>query len=353
MNTLNQITPQQALEKRKIRYAATGLLWACSAAVTWAFYGNIMGVAGGVSPFSDPAYTVAVIAVASIVTGCLNDLFSGIWVLIINLATGRSLKEYGRLLKTKIGAATLLAAFFGGPFATGASLIAINLCEPTYALAIGGTSPIVGAIAGRILFKENLNARIWLGIVIAVAGVLIVSWAPPTGKEYPYFAIGLLFAVLSSVGWGIEGVCCIYAADMTDSATACGIYRTFGSGLMFLILFVPAAGLIAGDATLGFSMMAEAFSAGTPILWILAASALAGISYLSIYNAFPRAGAGRSLCVNVTYSLWSIPVGYLFLAMGIGSYAITGQAIIGCVIIFIGVMMVVGNPKDLVKLRNN
>ncbi|NBI64166.1 EamA family transporter [Clostridiales bacterium] len=271
MNTLNQITPQQALEKRKIRYAATGLLWACSAAVTWAFYGNIMGVAGGMSPFSDPAYTVAVIAVASIVTGCLNDLFSGIWVLIINLATGRSLKEYGRLLKTKIGAATLLAAFFGGPFATGASLIAINLCEPTYALAIGGTSPIVGAIAGRILFKENLNARIWLGIVIAVAGVLIVSWAPPTGKEYPYFAIGLLFAVLSSVGWGIEGVCCIYAADMTDSATACGIYRSFGSGLMFLILFVPAAGLIAGDATLGFSMMAEAFSAGTPILWILAA----------------------------------------------------------------------------------
>lgn len=345
------LTAQQALDKRKMGFAVRGLVWAGFAALTWAFQGNIMGVAGGMSPFASATYAAMMVALASIVTGGLHDFFAGCWLIIVNLATKRSLKEYVRLGTTKIGAVMMLASFFGGPMATGASLIGINMCGPTYALAIGGTSPIVGAIAGRILFKEKMNARVWIGIVAAVIGVLIVSYAPPEGDQYPFFVVGIIASIFSSIGWGLEGVCCIYAADMTDSQTACGIYRTFGSFVMTAIILIPIFGGINGDIFAGFKMIGDAFSAGTPILWIIGAALFGGLSYMCIYNAFPKAGAGRSLAVNVTYTLWSIPVGFLFLALGISQYAITGQAIIGCIITFIGVVLVIGNPKELINLR--
>ena len=247
----------------------------------------------------------------------------------------------------------LLAAFFGGTIAAGGNLIGINMCGPTYTLAIAGTSPIVGSILGRIVFKERIRPLAWVGIVIAVAGVITVSYAPPEGDQYPYFAIGLLGAVASSIGCGLEAVCVTYAADMTDSSTACGIYRTFGSSILTLVFLLPAFGILAGDVTTGFRMIGEAFSLGNPVLWIAIAALAGGLSYLTLYKAFPKAGIAKSMTVNVTYTLWSIPIGFAFLALGISDYAITGQAIIGCVVIFIGVVMVIGNPKDLVKLRNN
>lgn len=353
MKNGNPLTPQQALDNRKVKYAAVGLVWAGLAALTWAFQGNLMSVAGGMWPFASATYSVMLLAVASIVTSGLHDFFAGIWLLIYNLATGHSLKEYVRLGSTKIGNVMLLAAFFGGPMATGASLIGINMCGVTYALAIGGTSPIIGAIAARILFKERMNMRVWIGIVIAVAGVLIVSYSPPDGDAKPYFIVGIIASIFSAIGWGLEGVCATYAADMTDSTTACGLYRCFGSALMTAVILLPVFGILAGDAGAGFKLLAEGFSAVTPVVWIAVAAIAGGLSYVSIYNAFPRAGVGRSLTVNVTYTLWSIPVGFLFLALGIGSYAITGRAIIGCLIVFAGVAMVIGNPKELVKLRDN
>lgn len=346
------LSPQQALEKRKIKFAYVGLGWALLAALTWAFQGNIMEVAGGMWPFSDPKYTVMMVAVAAIVTGGLHDFFAGIWLLIYNLVTGRGIKEYLRLGSTKIGTMMLLAAFFGGPMATGSYLIGVNMCGVTYAAAIAGTSPIIGAIVGRIVFKENMNKRIWFGIILAVIGVLIVSYSPPEG-DYPFFVVGLIASIFAAVGWGLEGVCATYAADMTDSTTACGLYRCFGSALITILLFIPIFSGLAGDVSIGFKMIANGFSSVTPILWIAGAAIAGGLSYLSIYNAFPRAGVGRSLTVNVTYSLWSIPVGFLFLALGIGSYAVTGQAIIGCVVIFVGVALVIANPKDLLNLREN
>lgn len=350
---VNGLTPQQALDNRKVKFVKIGLLWALCAAVTWAFQGNIMSIAGGMSPFASAGYSAMMVCVASIVTGGIHDFCAGIWILIMNLGSGRSLKEYFRLGTTKIGSVMMIAAFMGGPLATGCSLIGINMCGPTYALAIGGTSPIVGAIFSRIVFKERISKAGWFGIVIAVAGVLIVSYAPPDGNSYPYFSIGLIASIGSSIGWGLEGVFASYAADMTDSQTACGIYRTFGSCLMTFVILVPIFGGMAGNVSAGFHMVGQAIHSGLPILVIFIAALAGGLSYMSIYNAFPRAGVSRSLVVNVTYSLWSIPVGFLFAAIGLSNYSVTLQAIIGCVVIFAGVALVIGNPKEFAKLRNN
>lgn len=349
---INGLTPQEALDKRKINFAAIGFVWALVAALTWAFQGNFMGIAGGMEPFAVSGYSVMMLALASIVTGGLHDLFAGIWLFFMNIGTGRSLRETGRLISTKIGTMNLLAAFFGGPMATGCYLVGVNLCGVTYAAAIGGTSPIIGAFVGRILFKERMNVRVWIGVVIAVLGVLIVSYSPPSG-DYPYFVIGLLFSIFASIGWGLEGVCATYAADMTDSSTACGIYRTFGSALMTFAILVPLFGVLAGDVGAGFKIAVQSFADVTPVVWIAVAAIAGGLSYVAIYNAFPRTGVARSLTVNVTYTLWSIPVGFLFAAVGLSHYDIAGRAIIGCIIIFVGVALVIGNPKELVKLRDN
>jgi polyferredoxin len=63
-------------------------------------------------------------------------------------------------------------------------------------------------------------------------------------------------------------------------------------------------------------------------------------------------GVGRAMAFNVTYALWSIPFGLLFAAFGLYEFTVTTQAVIGAAIITFGTILVVANPKELLKLRN-
>ena len=53
----------------------------------------------------------------------------------------------------------------------------------------------------------------------------------------------------------------------------------------------------------------------------------------------------------MTYGVWSIAFGFLFQALGLIEYSITGLAIVGVVVIVIGTILVIANPKELIQLR--
>ena len=76
------------------------------------------------------------------------------------------------------------------------------------------------------------------------------------------------------------------------------------------------------------------------------------------YRALNMVGTGRAMAFNVTYALWSVPAGYLAnlitpLYGWENGYAATGLMLAGVAVITIGAILVVINPKELLKLRNN
>ena len=136
--------------------------------------------------------------------------------------------------------------------------------------------------------------------------------------------------------------------DMVDPDIATGIRETFSFIVMFIVV-LPIIGLIGGEGlTKGWEIF-EVLSRRTPA-FCSCKGLSGGLSYL------PGTGIKYNGCgcmaFNVTYALWSIPFGWL-LALAQGApYTVTGTAIIGAVIITTGTILVVANPKELLKLRN-
>ena len=195
-----------------------------------------------------------------------------------------------------------------------------------------------------------MKGRAWLGVVLVVVGALLVGFAPPE-SGYPHFTLGIIMAVVAAVLWALEGLIVTYANDIVDPYVPVGVFRTFGTSLVYIVLLIPLCGAIGGVGLDGFKVIGEAFVAGSPVLWIIIAAIGGAFNYLAFYASMSMAGVGRAMALDVTYAFWSIVFGFLLSWLGIVEYAITGLAIVGVVIVVIGTILVVANPKELIKLR--
>ncbi|ATW28675.1 hypothetical protein DCMF_16670 [Candidatus Formimonas warabiya] len=343
---------QQALVNHQLRYAKKGLYLGIISGAAWGLDGVLLTIAGYLAPFWIKGYSLATVIVACLASAAMHDLFAGGWVAIYNIVTGRWV-EYARSLRTKPGKIILLGALFGGPIGMGSYLIALNLAGATYAISISAIYPAVGAILGVIFLKEKINFRVWVGIIACMAGAYVVSYTPPQGglEDFPYFYLGIFFSFLPVVGWALEGVIATFGMDLIDSDVALGLREIF-SGFTLLILVVPLAGLIVGAGLAGWDIFAGAFKAGVPMMWVAVAGLAGGLSYVAWYKSLNMTGVGRAMAFNVTYPLWSILFGIVFSKCGLYSYSITVQGVIGACIITFGTLLVVANPKELLKLRN-
>lgn len=336
--------------KRKVRFAVTGLWFALISGITAGVYQNITPIVSA-DPAINIGTSVGIVMIISLVTQCLYDSAAGLWMILWNVFTGRGIREYFRLLKAgKMSWLLLLAAIFGGPVALSCSMIGINMCGVTPALVVSSTSPVIAAIMGKLLYKEKLGARVIIGICIAVIGVIMVGWSNPEG-EYPYFFLGLVISFVAAIGWGLESAVATYAADMTDPNTAVGLFRTICSGLFTFIIIIPVFGICLHQGLVGWSMIVGAVSHPGTLLAVLIAGSMCAISYCTTYVAFSRAGATRSLVLVNTYGIWSIVIGLILAALGLSDYSITMLVVIGTIVNFIGIALVIGNPKDMIKLR--
>ena len=102
----------------------------------------------------------------------INDLFSGIWSVLV-CAKNHQLGDLRKTLASKPGRVMMLCAAVGGPFATIAYVIGLNSAtasgNPGVIVPIAALNCAIGAILGRILFKQKLSAHKVLGIVVCLA----------------------------------------------------------------------------------------------------------------------------------------------------------------------------------------
>ena len=177
-----------ALRKQRHRsFMMKGIAFAVASGICYGLYtafltlGETQGVWGawfageawnGNAPLSAFAITFTLAALAA----GLNDLFSGLWSLVMCAKNGQ-LGDLRKTIATKPGRVMMLCAAIGGPFATIAYVVALNSAtaagNPGVIVPIAALNCAIGAVLGRILFKQSLGAHKIAGVLVCLAAAAI------------------------------------------------------------------------------------------------------------------------------------------------------------------------------------
>jgi len=325
---------QLLLQKRDLNFAKRGIGRGLLTGVTWGLDGVLMGMVLGLAPFTNNMSIFA----APLVGACLHDGFAALWLFVLNVLNGKW-RDYGRTLKTRPAKMIILAAILGGPIGMSGNLLGIYFAGASYTAAITAAYPVIGAILGSIFLKEKISRRVWAGIILAISGSFIVGMVPPEGADHPHFYLGIGLAAIAAVGWAVEGVMSTYGMDLVDSDIAIGI-REATSFFVYIFAIIPLFGGVA------YQILYDSIT--RPSGWYIAGIGLVGAtSFLSWYRAMNMTGVGRAMGLNVTFALWSVFFGWL-----LNDLQLTPNLIVGVVVISMGTILTIGNPKDLVNLRS-
>lgn len=332
MEMMSRATKAREIQiAHELSQAKKGIHWGLTSGVGYGLCGVITGLAVAMAPFTGGASIYA----GALAGAALHEGFAGLLLFLYNLFNGKW-REYGRTLVTKPGMLICLAGILGGPMGFGFVLVGIKLAGSSYAMPISALFPVIGAIMAVFILKEKTNVRTWGGLLFCIAGAVIIGYTPPEGSS-PYFHIGILFAVLAALSWGIEGVLAAFGMDMVDPDIAIGL-RLIVSLITYLIVVLPLVG--------GLAILWEAFSAPVSFGYLALAGLFEAISLLSWYKALNMTGVGRGNALYITYALWGVLFGWLF-----SHIPITPQLIVGAVLIIFGTILSAGNPKELLNLR--
>ena len=335
---------ENALSKQEkaLKYAKRGLWLAIFAGMAWSWQGLFADQGAGRGFYADERFWL----LAPILCGAINETWAGVIITIYNLMLGRG-PELKRSLVSKPGRYVILGAMFGSIIGMSFYMASFSLVGAAYTLPITASYPALAAFLAIFILKERIRPMAWMGLAGCVIGAIIIGYEPPetltvsTGMFY----LGLLLALVAAFGWAMEGVLATFAMDFVQPAVALNIYHIAGSAVYCLVLIpLVCSGLIVdqgGLATLKDMITGE----GTG--YLLLAGTVTPLALLSWYKAMNMTGVSRAMAINVTYSLWGI----IFTAIFWQDVELTSFLITGAIVMFIGTVLVIGNPRDLVNLR--
>ncbi|KEZ85351.1 membrane protein [Clostridium sulfidigenes] len=281
----------------------------------------------------------------------VNDTCSAVWAVIYATLKGK-LGDFFRCLKTKPGAVMILAALIGGPISSTAFVVALQMAG-SIVIPITALCPAIGAILGRILFKQKLDKRMMLGIAICVVSSFMIGSTSIGGDAPAGMFLGICIAFIAALGWGFEGCVAGYGTSMIDSEIGITI-RQATSGLSNLIILVPLFGMIFGDGIkFSTNLVSQAFTSGPAMIWFALSGLCAFVSYMSWYNGNSMCGAALGMACNGTYSFWGPFCCWIILGVigGMDGWALPPIVWISAVLMMFGILVIAMNPMDLFKKK--
>ena len=312
-----------------------GIVFGGLSGLTWGADTVFLGLLLTMSPFID---TELYLAIGFIVAAFFHDMSSSIFM-IVYMKRNSLLKESVRTIFTKAGFIIVLASIMGGPVGMTGYLMGIKYAGPAYTATFSAIYPAIGAFFAHFLLKEQLSKRAWIGILIGVSGVIGLGYSPINLIDYPNFKIGIFYILLCVIGWSLETVIIAYGMKYGDIKPEIAMFiRQTISFLVYGILIVP---LISGQ-----QLVMEIFK--SKMLFMVGAVAISGtISYLLWYRSIEIIGAARATVLNITYMVWAIILQVLIFKTEISLNFI----LFSCLII-LGVILVIGNPKEMLKIKS-
>lgn len=272
---------------------------------TWGLDTVILGVAMAMTPFVENKILVAG---GGILAAALHDVFSAAWLFIYMAKKGR-VKELVPAFKTRDGRFCALAALFGGPLAMTFYTLAIGTGGAALTANVTAIYPILGTALAVLILKEKTGVQTWLGLILCVLGIGVMGYTPSDGTSVNVIG-GILLAFVAAVGWATEGVVCGYGMKdgKVDPILALFI-REITSSIAYILVVAPIflKGFV--PVALGTAAVFSAPVCGALIIL----TALVGMSSFGFwYTAIDNIGAAKGLCLNVTYSVWSVAFTWIF-----------------------------------------
>ena len=276
-----------------------GLVTGILSGATWGLDAVMLGVVMVMAPFvENPILLVA----GGMICSALHDIFSAIWLFAYMGSKGK-LTEGPSAIKSREGRYCALAAVFGGPLAMTAYTVAIGIGGAALAASVTAIYPLLGTVLAVIILKEKTGIQTWLGLVICVLGIVILGYTP-SGDEEVNVSLGVAIALIAAIGWATEGVVSGYG--MKDG----NVDPQMALTIRYLVSALGYLRVVAPIFANGFLASVEGYLAifsYAPCWIMLAITALVGmLSFFCWYTSIDNIGAGKALCLNVTYSCWSV-----------------------------------------------
>lgn len=353
-----QAKAMAAKEKLASNFFKKGISLALFSGVTYGLYTAFLTMAmtqGVWSDWTGPnkagLSTFVVIYLLAALGNAINDTCSAGWA-IINSAIKGKFKDVLRCFNSKPGRIMMLAALIGGPIAGTAYVISIQLAGPIV-VPISALCPAIAAILGRILYKQELNKRMAIGITICVFASFLIGSTGFTGGSSPNLVLGIGVAIIAALAWGFEGCVAGYGSAMIDPEIGICI-RQITSGIANLFFVVPVMGIMDGGINVSIDLAVQAFTSGPAMIWFLCSGLLTFITFMTWYAGNSMCGAGLGTACNGTYSFFGPLFCYLLLGVfaGMEGWSLPVVAWVGAIIMMVGILTIAMNPLDIFRNKN-
>jgi drug/metabolite transporter (DMT)-like permease len=340
--------PAKAVELRRKRansFLVKGLIIAIISGVTYGLYSAFLsgGMSFGVWAewYSETSAlsVFTIIYVLGMLSCGINDFISGVWAVGFAVVKGK-IGDFIRCLRSKPGLIMIVCALVGGPIANGAYIIGLQLAGPA-AAPITALCPVIGAIISRILFKQKLNLRMVVGILICITASLMIG-STSIGEGAPEgMLLGLLIAFIAALGWGIEGCIAGYGTSLID----------YEIGITTLGIFVPLLCLMAGNIGLYPDLVGAAFISWPAILFFVISGFFSFQSFGLWYKGNGMCGTALGMACNASYSFWT-PI-FCWLLLGVilqqPGWTVVPLVWVAAFVMFFGIVLLAVNPLRLFK----
>lgn len=357
-------------ETQKRAFFARGITFAVASGICYGLYTGVLtlaetqdvwgawfaGETWGAGYPALGAFTIA-FALAALASG-VNDLASGIWSLLV-CAKNRQLGDLWKTVRTKPGIVMIISAAIGGPFAGTAYIVALNSAtaagNPGVIVPIAALNCAIGAVLGRILFKQTLEAHKVAGILVCLVAAGLIGGAS-FASIGPDALMGCLFALLAAFGWGFEGCVAGFGTTLIDYRIGIAI-RQCTSGILELLVVFPVLACIGGGLESTLRLAGAAFT--SPALITFAISGLFAMPAFSFwYKGNSMCGTALGMACNGMYAFW----GPFFIWIIMGVLNIGGMAEsypplsaiqwAGALIMVAGIFCVAVNPANLLRRKS-
>lgn len=336
-NGMSELTAdkQAVIKKEKKSSIKWGFIWAIACAIMWGIGYVPLQVIWGIEPlsigygFSDPdkGYLVGSFLDAFVQALTFAIILSVVWA----GCTGK-LRDYKRVITNRKIVRWLIAgAVFGGPMAIFGSALATGYIGASFAASAALLSCVIGALIARVFNHEKFSVKAIIGIaVIVIGGIIIMNPVDIIDNiQHPAnegnVLLGYLGAVMSFVGWGVEGNLSIKALNITDADASLPVRFTVEL-FIWIIILLPLLCIVIGPDKF-VDCIQQTFESEGLIFWMFMCALSLGFCYAAQYKAFPLIGIGRTLCLCNLYVPVSMVVLAAFLGQDLDWLLIVGAAI--------------------------
>lgn len=191
-------------------------------------------------------------------------------------------------------------------------LVGLNATTAANASLLNNFEIVATAIIALFVFKEQISARLWVGILFVTLSCAFLSFEDFSSLQ---FSFGSLFILLACICWGFENNCTrkISSKDPLQIVLLKGVFSGLGSLIIGFILGERVTVLWSVFAVLGIGFVAY----GLSIFFYVHAQRLLGAARTSAYYAIaPFIGTLLSLAIFLQLPSYTYYIALALMAIG-------------------------------------